>query len=239
MKRSYEDNKAELCNTLERAYDNGELYIDTDDNAYVLINNNDTIRIYADGVVTRNGIVSRAGINKSNRRSYTGLLLDDGDVRTLANYDILVAVEGILIEEHRDRYELFRDGLTTYNGHPRHVRCLVNHINGDSLDDRSENLEVVSAGMNNAHSRLMAEVHYYFPHLVNEMVDCQGNKMHSWVDGVGISCDNIQKWNRLHPECIIKAFKDKKGSWTPRMSYEQILEILIYFGKVEVLDEAS
>jgi hypothetical protein len=133
------------------------------------------------------------------------------------------------------REECKEEGLDYSEGWmgPMIDSCDINHINGDTTDNRDVNLEVDTKALNMAHARFMAEVHWYYPEMVSEDIDCQGNKMHQWTDKIGVSCQQIRAWNDLNKNDVIKSFKDKKGEWTAHLTFEQITKMLIYFGKLE------
>ena len=169
-----------------------------------------------------------------------------------SNYTFRIIVEGLLSNnsKHQERYEKFKNGLSVYRPYTREECkaeglnysegwmgpmvdvCDINHINGNSLDNRDCNLEVDTKGMNLAHARFMSEVKYHYPELIETSVDCQGNDMNRWADGVGVSCSQIRDWNSNNPNDAIKAFKDKKGELTSKLTKEQINKMLAYFGKI-------
>jgi hypothetical protein len=175
-------------------------------------------------VETGEYINRECGKHKSNRRAYAEIKLPNGETFMCPNYT----------------FRLVADGFLSGDWHLNH-RCMnywdeknvdINHINGDTLDNRSENLEVVSKGMNRVHSRLMSEIHVYYPYLVGEIEDCQGNRMHVWKDGVGLKCEQIEAWNKRNPDLVIKAFKDKAGTFRSRFTHDQVTRMLKYFGKL-------
>ena len=153
---------------------------------------------------------------KSNKRSYKKMPLPNNSKYMLANYSFRVIIEGLIGDEEQfNRYLRYRDGMRVYREYTKEEclekgfdpnehtmgpcvdKCVINHINGDTEDNSDKNLEVDTIGMNNVHARLMAEVHHYYPELIIEEFDCQGHAMHRWADGVGISCEQIRKWNSM------------------------------------------
>jgi hypothetical protein len=256
MNTSREANNREvLCEMLEQAYDENRLVeasLEDAGNVYVLLDKEDNALVTLD---KNSGefLFTKAGKNKSNKRQYVSLPLPTNKSYMCANYTFRVVAEGLLSNkpEHVNRYKLFKEGREEYRRYTREdckaqgvnfsegwmgTLCDptdINHINGNSLDNRDANLEVDTKAMNMAHARFMAEVHAYYPDLVSEELDCQGNKMHQWVDKIGVSCSQIRSWNDLNKNDVIKSFKDKKGEWTSRLTKEQIDRMLTYFGKLE------
>lgn len=246
-------NRESLCEMMEQAYndnrlieasleDAGEVYVllDDEEQAVVALEKNSGEFMF-----------TKAGKNKSNKRQYVSLPLVTNKSYMCSNYTFRIIAEGLLSDkpEHKERYSMFKEGKHTWRKYTREEciemnlnpsegmmgpivdMCDINHINGNSLDNRDCNLEVDTKGMNLAHARFMAEVHAYYPDLISEEIDCQGNKMHQWTDGVGVSCSQIRDWNKLNKGDEIKAFKDKKGQFTSKLTLEQIDRMLTYFGK--------
>jgi hypothetical protein len=242
-------NRASLCEMLETAYNNNEL-VDTG-SVYCLLDSNRQPVVELDKA-TGEFLHTQAGKNKSNKRQYVSLPLVCNKSYMCSNYTFRVIVEGLLSNnnKHQERYKEFKEGRYAYRLYTKE-ECIekgfnpkegmmgpaydptdINHINGNSLDNRDCNIEVDTKAMNMAHARFMAEVHQYYPELVSEDTDCQGNKMHVWTDGVGVTCSQIRDWNSENPKDAIKAFKDKKGEWTSRLTKEQVTKMLAYFGKI-------
>lgn len=248
-------NREALCELMEEAYDNGLLVEASTEDAgsvYVLLDENED----AVAVLNKNSgefMFTKAGAKKSNKRQYVSLPLPTNKSFMCSNYTFRVIAEGLLSNksEHKERYDRFKNGISVYRAYTReeckeegldysegwmgpHVdACDINHINGDTTDNRDCNLETDTKAMNMAHARFMAEVHAYYPDLISEEIDCQGNKMHQWTDDVGVSCSQIRAWNDLNKNDVIKSFKDKKGEWTAHLTMEQITKMLVYFGKIE------
>lgn len=249
-------NRKALCFFMKEAYDNGLLVVASTEDAgsvYVLLDENEE----AVAVLDKNSgefMFTKAGAKKSNKRQYVSMPLPTNKSFMCSNYTFRIVAEGLLSNkpEHKSRYKEFKEGRYVYRTYtkeeckemgfdpsegmmgPAYDVCDINHINGDTTDNRDENLEVDTKAMNMAHARFMAEVKVYYPELIETEVDCQGNSMNKWVDKIGITCKQIRDWNLENPEDAIKAFKDKKGEWTSRLTLEQIDRMLVYFGKKEV-----
>lgn len=248
------DNKLSLCSMMEQAYEEDRLIeanLETGGKVYALLNEQGNTLVVLDKT-TGKFLFTKAGANKSNKRQYINLPIPGNTKYMIANYTFRIIAEGLLSDnsKHKDRYIRYRDGVYTYRLYTKE-ECIekgynpkegimgpiydatdINHINGNTNDNRDCNLEVDTKGMNNAHSRLMAEVAYYHPELISVSDDCQGHKMHKWVDSIGISCKQIRDWNKRNPNDTIKAFRDKNGEWTPGLTEEQVDRILRYFNKI-------
>lgn len=245
-------NRAALCEMLEQAYDEGRLIeVSTEDSGevYVLMNDEEQAVVALDK--NSGGFMfTQAGKHKSNKRQYVSLPLPTNNSFMCSNYTFRVIAEGLLSSnsKHQERYHLFKNGKETYRAYTREECkkegldysegwmgpmvdvCDINHINGDTTDNRDVNLEVDTKGMNLAHARFMSEVKYHYPDLIETSTDCQGNDMNRWADGIGVSCSQIREWNSKYKDTI-KAFKDKKGEWNSKLTKEQVDRMLKFFGK--------
>ena len=242
-------NREALCEMMEQANANGEL-VDTG-SVYALLDSNKQPVVALDKA-TGEFLNTQAGKNKSNKRQYVSLPLICNKSYMCSNYTFRVITEGLLSNKpkHVNRYKEFKEGREVYRLYtkeeciaegfdpsegmmgPAVDICDINHINGDTTDNRDCNLEVDTKGMNLAHARFMSEVKYHYPDLIETSIDCQGNDMNRWADGIGVSCSQIRDWNSENPNDAIKAFKDKKGEWTSRLTKEQVTKMLAYFGKI-------
>lgn len=248
-------NRELLCEYMEQGFKDGRLYETDLDGRDVYIlekeNDNDEIKALVLDKKTGDWLFSEAGQDKGNKRAYLACPLPGNKEYMLSNYTFRVVVEGLLgNSDQAERYDKYKNGVVIYRriepGEPGYCKGdtmygpsldsgQINHINGDTLDNSDSNLEVTTEGLNKAHSRFMAEVHYWFPELIVEEFDCQGKAMHKWVDGVGVTCEQIRAWNqqfllkRNHPD-IIKSFRDKDG-WRHRYQVEQVARMLRFFGK--------
>lgn len=234
----YESNKAAFCEAMEAAKAEGRLVSLPDADVLEI---DGKIVFYLDPV-TGNYLNSNAGDNKSNNRAYISIPLD-GKKFMCPDYWAKMACDYLL--RGVGDYELWRDGVSLWGVLPKNhpswrkgetmmgtytINMVINHINGNSLNCCTSNLEVVSDALNKAHSRLMSEIHYWYPDIVKEVEDCQGNKIHYYVNGVGVSCSMIEKWNSLHRDKEIKAFVDKKGEFRNRFDKSDIDSMLRFFG---------
>lgn len=236
----YNINKEEFCQMMEDAFKSGRLI--NLDGLDILADENGNIVFHQD-CVTGSYIGTSAGSDKSNKRSYVNVPLPSNRKFMCPDYWAKIACDYIL--RGTGDFIIWRDGIHTWGeipkGHPSWrpkekmfgpyvIDTVINHINGNSLDPRSKNLEVVSNALNTAHARLMSEIHYWYPDIVEEVEDCQGNKMHIYSDGVGISCSKIEDWNKKHKDLEIRAFKDKKGEFRSRFTLQQMNDMLDFFG---------
>lgn len=234
----YEKNKAAFCEMMEAAKADGRL-ISLPDADILDIDGKLIFRLSPTG----NYLDIKAGKKKSNKRAYVSVPLN-GHKFMCPDYWAKIACDYLL--HGVGDYNLWRDGVKTWGVLPRShpswrktevmmgpytINMVINHINGDSLDCKTSNLEVVSEALNKAHSRLMSEIHYWYPDIVKEVEDCQGNKMHCYSDGVGISCKQIQEWNSKNKDKEIRAFVDKRGEFNSRFSRDIIDDMLKFFNK--------
>lgn len=223
------ENKYARIDMMETAYAEGKLVKDIAGVNYLLFDSDDTLLAMMQ-IDSGEYQLSTAGQHKSNKRSYIeikGMMFNAHDFKLIA--------DGIFARYNKERTRENGIIASKYLSYIDGESKEVNHINGNTLDNRTENLEVVTRALNMAHARLMAEVEVYFPNLVTHDVDCQGNKMHTWVDGKGVSCRQIEDWNREH-SLQIKSFKSKKDPvtnqviWQSKYSMSDIIRMLQYFG---------
>lgn len=87
----------------------------------------------------------------------------------------------------------------------------INHIDGDTYNCKIENLEVVKSYLNKCHSRLMSEIHYYYPKIVEEIgTDCKNNVMHRFTSNLyRIDCSMIEEYNETHGNAYETKYKDQ------------------------------
>lgn len=243
-RNTVEENKAMFMDFMYSALEDGRLYQCEfgchqslkDNGGYVIEASNGTILGIMD-VYSGTWVSSTSGNRKSNKRAYVNIPLDEHPTFMCAAYWFKVACDGIFQYERTSAEKLDK----WINGIERSVlasdgiwvkECLpgeINHINGDSLDNFSGNLEVTTRSLNLAHSRLMSETAYHFPHLINTEIDCQGKKMHSWVDGLGVNCKLIEEWNEekaITDNLKIVGFKDRAGEWRSRYDRDTLRLIL-------------
>lgn len=184
--------------------------------------------------------------NRYDSRSYVKVKTESKAIM-VPNYWIIIAVSGLLLGD--SRYKEWKNGRPTW-GHlpktdPRYSKqeticgpyveeMVINHINGDASLCDLENLEVASSAENGAHARLMKEINFYHPDLVECSLDGKGNRTYKYT-GKAISCKDIEKWNSIKEKFKIQGFKDKKGEFRPRLSKEQIDLIVAFFGLKEVV----
>lgn len=211
-------NKQTFIDYMRDAYEDGRLYVNDDGDVYMLVDEEGYVVVTMDvesGMYTN----TKAGNKKSNKRQYINI---DGLMRP--NYEFRIVAEGLLAinNEAVDRFEYYEE-----------TDCAeINHMNGNTLDNRFSNLEVTTKALNRAHSRFMSEAAEYYPDLFIIRVDCQGRRMHSWVDNVGISCKQVAEWNSENDDMQIMAFKNPNGEWRPHFEKSDVAMMLRFFGKI-------
>lgn len=182
---TYEVKKNAVAEMLQQAYKKGllEETCDEQGNDIIALFDDSGYRIIA-AVYTADGswVNSSAGSKKSNRRKYKKIVVKDYEYMC-SNYMFVVITTGLLSSSNSKEYKRYKEFLKE--------GMEVNHMSGDTLDNSSDNLEVVSRKLNNLHARVMRDAHYYYPELIVEDVDCQGKKMHRFSDGKGISASKI------------------------------------------------
>lgn len=239
-------NKRNFCSYMEEQNELGSLQIVSLPNKVIYRLYNNIIDVSLDASIGLY-LYTEAGHNKSNKRQYLNI-----NGWMCPAYVFRVVFEGLTskIPQHIERYKKYENGIYEYREltkkekiydncdvksriyAPTFNRSVINHKNGDTMDNSDTNLEVVSYNDNNIHSRFMSEVYYYHPELISVSYDCQGHAMHQWTDKVGISCTDINTWNSNHNNKIT-AFKDKKGEFKSRFTKEEVDEMLKFFGKLQ------
>lgn len=233
------NNKTMFCELMEQSKENGSLV--QFNNMYILQLDNKLIKM---DIATGRYLDTNAGQSKSNKRAYV-----DINGYMCADYNFKVVCDGLFEESLYNKYKLYRDGKETYRfftpaeckklGYnvkdhmmgPCVDNTVVNHMDGDTENNTSENLEVVTIAMNNVHGRLMAEI---YAHYADTLVSREYNVVDKCYMykclGFSISCDDIERYNKEHSKKPIKAFKDKKGEFNIRFTKEEIDSILKFLG---------
>lgn len=228
-------NKEKFCELMEQSKELGKL-VETDE-LYVLELENKTIKM--DKHLGRY-LDTTAGQNKANKRSYVPI---NGYMCT--DYNFKVVCDGLFNSSLYNKYDLYRNGKKTYRlftpaeckekGYklsehmmgPCVDNTVVNHKDGNTENNTSENLEVVTDCMNSVHARLMAEIYeYYADTLISREYNAVDKCYMYKCLGFSISCDDIERYNKEHSKKPIHAFKDKKGEFNSRFNKEEIDDIL-------------
>ena len=232
-------NKAMFCEIMEQSKKNGTLV--QFNNMYILELDNKLIRM---NIATGRYLGTAAGNNKANKRAYV-----DINGYMCADYNFKVVCDGLFDESLYSKYKLYRDGKKTYrlftsaeckkkgykvSDHmmgPCVDNTVVNHKDGDTENNLSDNLEVVTIGMNDAHGRLMAEIYtYYADTLISREYNAADKCYMYKCLGFSISCDDIERYNSINTKHPIKAFRDNLGEFTPRFTKDEIDNILKFLG---------
>lgn len=226
---TYKINKAAFCGFMETAD------ISIIGNLIKITDENNVINMTLSGQFPDNNTG-----NRYDSRSYVKVKTESKAIM-VPNYWIIIAVSGLLLGD--PKYKEWRDGRPTWGplpkNDPRYSRTetmcgpyneetVINHINGDASLCDLENLEIVSSAENNTHARLMKEINFYHPDLVECSLDGKGNRTYKYTRK-SISCKDIEKWNNIKGNFKIQGFKDKKGEFKPRLSKEQIDLIIAFF----------
>lgn len=167
--------------------------------------------------------------DKSNLRRYKSIKTSIKKIMAPDYWFVIALAYRVFgFEEYKRDFKLWVHGDISTDGKRRAYE--INHISGDSLNSALWNLEVTSRGLNNAHGRLMSEIHNYDDSLVDVKTDCYGIRHLKFVNGTGISCKAIEEFNSLENGIKIKAFKDKDGKFEPRYSTVEMKKIIDHFG---------
>lgn len=222
-----EKNKRALVMSLYKAYKNGLLKFN---NNVITLYDESNNKIVSMDAETGNWIGSNAGKNKGNRRAYFAIPVDtDKKVMECPNYTFKILS---LCLTRRTKSDV--EKCSKYLDKDKNM--VINHINGDTLDNTDSNLEVVTVGMNNAHGAYMREVNTYFPDIVEkiETTNRRGKTETSyrWTDEIGVSCDEIELWNKSHADNPIRGIRNKNGKWNTVHDKDYITESLKYFNKI-------
>lgn len=226
-KGAAEKNMMALKTSLVKAYKNGLL---TFNNNVITLYDESNNKIVSMDAETGNWIGSNAGKNKGNHRAYFAIPVDtDKKVMECPNYTFKILSLCLTRRTKSDVEKCFK-----YVDKDKNM--VINHINGDTLDNTDSNLEVVTVGMNNAHGAYMREVNTYFPDIVEkiETTNRRGNTETSyrWTDEIGVSCDEIEKWNKSHADNPIRGIRSKNGKWNTVHDRSYIIDSLKYFNKI-------
>lgn len=196
--KSYKNNIDTLSEYLVKAHQEGLIEETCDEQGNEMIALLDVYGYIQAAIYKADGswFNSSAGQSKSNRRGYICLPLPGKSRYMCANYTFMVVCTGLLAGprsfEH-ERFKLLLEGN------------IINHLSGDTEDNSSDNLEVVSVKLNNLHAKVMSDAHYYWPDLVGQEIDCQGHKMHRWLNGARVSANKLREWFALAevsiPDC--------------------------------------
>ena len=233
------NNKAMFCELMEQSKENGNLV--KFDNMYILQLDSKLIKM---DISTGRYLDTNAGNNKANKRAHVNI-----NGYMCADYNFKVVCDGLFEESLYSKYKLYRDGKKTYrlftpaeckklgykvSDHmigPCVDNTVVNHKDGDTENNTSDNLEVVTIGMNDAHGRLMAEIYtYYADTLVSREYNVADKCYMYKCLGFSISCNDIERYNSINTKHPILAFKDKKEEFRPRFTKEEIDNILEFLG---------
>lgn len=189
--------------------------------------------------------------NKSNNRRYQNIDLGDKSVMVPDYWLELALMAKLEPDMYNEMYELWVYGKENYRRYtadekrklglntredimgPIHDDYEINHISGDTYDCAIDNLEVITSYLNKCHSRLMSEISYYHPDIVETVgEDCKNNVMHRFTSSkFKIDCNMIDEYNKdKKHKTKIKPYKDKNGKFRPRFTAEEIDNILNYFG---------
>lgn len=165
---------------------------------------------------------SKGGLNKSNKRCYIPFSLPTNNKALPAAYTLVMAL-GLV----SDDYDTRSKSLQWHEAIAESSKCrVINHINGNSMDNRPCNLEITTVGLNNAHSALMYELEYAYN---NEYVIRYGEDSNHlmYVDSKEISCKEIEKFNRYNSKnIIIRPLRTPKGEVTRHFSMSDLDYIL-------------
>ena len=152
------------------------------------------------------------GENKDNSRQYISISIEDNPDYMLVNY-VLVMCLGSVSPKIEDR---IKSNNWKYDLHMSDKTPVINHINGNTLDNRISNLESTTMGLNAVHGRLMyeLELHYGDKYVVRYGKN-KAKQQLKYRDGVGVSCKEIVQFNSTHEDLALRGLKSKQSGYTP------------------------
>lgn len=190
------------------------------------IDTGELYRIKIDSEGTGRLVKSDGGSDKANARQYIRFSIEGNDGFMLANYVLQMALGRL-----SDNFDDTLKSMEWYDG----IQCgtklpVINHIDGNTENNSLDNLEVTTNGMNNAHGRLMSELHHTFPgEYVEEYgkTDSKGNRPLRFINGNRVTSEDIEKFNKTHNSKLkIKGRLNKGGEFRPYYSSRE-LEVII------------
>lgn len=213
-----EKNKMALVMSLGKAYKNELL---TFNNNVITLYDESNNKIVSMDAETGNWIGSNAGKNKGNRRAYFAIPVDtDKKVMECPNYTFKILS---LCLTRRTKSDV--EKCLKYLDEDKNM--VINHINGDTLDNTDSNLEVVTVRENNAHGAYMKNVNEHYPDIVEKVGDS-----YRWTDRIGVSCEEINDWNEWHKDDPIVTIVNRNGKYNHTHDKDYITESLKYFNKI-------
>lgn len=166
----------------------------------------------------------QAGENKENGRTYVKFPIDGEENFYMVNYVAMIAL-GVLSsdsevvnmsERWHNEYSNVGDG-----------KLVINHKDGNVKNNSYSNLELTTSKLNNAHGRLLHEIHYYFGDDYTETYG-KTDRLIRLINGNSISCKDIEKFNSANPKLAIKNFREN-GLFAPHYTKAQLKYIIKYF----------
>lgn len=230
----YINNKEEFCKYMDELLDNGEICVRN--NMYCI----DILGIEMD-INTGNFANTTSGVNKANRRSYIKIELPCNKSFMCANYWFKVYMDAQFFQDRCwDKYSDWLNGITVYGLLPvkdyscNRVRgekmygninydCVINHLNGNTEDNSTDNLEACTAYYNRAHANIMKDIHNMLPELSTVYINNLGKT--SYSISFRIKSADIARYN----EKIGYKNKNKNCSCC-YYDYEQLVGFIEFIG---------
>lgn len=150
---------------------------------------------------------------------------DDGKIRhqNVSDYLLSIFLRNKILKDYDSnfKYNTLMEGEGEY---------VINHINGDVLDNTDKNLEIVTKKENNLHAAAMKEINHYFPYVVSSREYQRGEKSFRQLTYTktyrqGINCYQIWNWNKGRGNTL-KVHREKNGVYQYSLDKSEVTNLL-------------